>query len=333
MEQLPPRQQTTEKFPVVGESCSGIELTRENWQLSVTGLVQQPKQYTWNDYLNLPQTIKTFDIHCVTRWSKLGNKFSGVMLNDVLALSGVVPAAKFVQFIAYSDRDHDTSLPLDVCLNDDVMLVHAINDEPLAIEHGFPVRTFAPSKYFYKSLKWLKEIRLIEEDVLGFWERGGYHNNADFNREERYVSGNLTDKELKRLRETKNFNRYKDQVLLSLDLSELNFSGMDLSGVNLKNCNLDNCDFSKANLHKANLSNSSLLNCNLTNANLNGADLDGVLFMGSNLTNANLSETYLNATEFTRDGYESAIVKNTEFANAVTNGLVAKQLEFIATDS
>ncbi|GAB2198262.1 molybdopterin-dependent oxidoreductase [Sessilibacter sp. MAH4] len=329
MSQLPPRQQITEKFPVVGESSPGFELTHDNWQLQITGLVDSPLTLSWQDYLKFGHQTWHFDIHCVTRWSKLGNSFTGVALKDVLALAGVQSEAKFVQFIAYSDRDHDTSLPLDVCLNDDVLIIHEVNNEPLSAEHGFPVRTFAPSKYFYKSLKWLKEIRLIKEDQLGFWERGGYHNNADFVKEERYVSGNLTEKELSRLRETKNFSRYKDQVLISLDLSNLDFSGADLSGVQLKNCNLDGCNFEGANLIKANLSNSSVLNANLKNANLEGADLDGVLFMGSDLTGANLNYTFLNATEFTREGFDPASVKNIQFDNAVINGLVAKQLEFL----
>lgn len=326
---VPPRQQVTEKFPVVGETSPGCELTRDNWRLTIVGASPEPITLNYQQLLQLPQFNGTFDIHCVTRWSRLGDQFAGVLFADLVRALDLEPQGEFVQFVAYSNRDHDTSLPLTVCLNEQVLLMTEHNGQPLLPEHGYPVRTFAPTRYFYKSLKWLKEIRFLAEDQLGFWERGGYHNNADFLTEQRYVSGNLTEAELARLRSSKNFKRYRGQILLSLDLSGLDLTGADLSGVQLKNCCLDNCLLEGADLSGANLSNSSLINANLRGANLRGADLDGVLMPGADLCNACLDHTFLNATQFIAQGLPEAQVNGMTLQDAQMGGLMAAQIEFL----
>lgn len=327
--ELPPRQQLTRKFPLVGEQCADRILTQDSWQLTIRNGEEPDVRLSFSDIMAMPQTELTCDIHCVTRWSRVGDRLSGVLFKDLIAHLGIKPEGEFVRFIAYSVRDHDTSLPLSVCLEEGVMLVHQINGEPLTPEHGFPIRTFAPSRYFYKSLKWLREIRFLPEDKLGFWERGGYHNNADYTLEERYVTGNLTEQELTKLRKSRDFTKYQGQVLLSLDLSELDLRGADLSGVQLKNCTLDGCQLQGANLRAANLSNSSLLNADLEGADLTEADLDGVLFMGANLKQAQLREALLNATEFARAGFAPAQVVEMDFSGAQIDGLIESQLYFL----
>jgi len=328
---LPARQQWTSKFPVVGEKEPLPEaLNLSTWTLTIGGLVSKPLVLSWQEFLQLPQTTMKSDIHCVTRWSKADAVFEGVMFKDIAALVVPKPEARFVQFIAYSQNNHHTSLPLSVCLDEKVMCVHKIDGEPLTVEHGFPLRTFAPTKYFYKGLKWVREIRFLSEDVLGTWERGGYHNNADFTREERYVSGNLKAEQVAHLRRTGDFSRFKGQVLLSIDLSESNFSEKDLKGVQLKNCNLQ-----RINLVGADISNANLTNSDLTGAIIKGVksmddtDLDGVLLMGADLRGVSARRCWLNATEFTRPGYPDALVEGLDLSGSHIEGLIPAQLEFL----
>lgn len=326
---LPPRQQLTSKFPVVGERQADRLLSEDNWRLSIYCDNKKCLEMGFAELLALPQVEKDWDIHCVTRWSRRGDRFTGVLFKDLLAAANVVSDANFVRFVAYSQRGHDTSLPLATCLQEPVVLVHKINGEPLAREHGFPVRTFAPGRYFYKSLKWLKEIYLVNQDTLGFWERGGYHNTADYNQEQRYTSGNLTAKELAKLRQSRDFRKYQGQVLLSLDLSDLDLTAVDLQGVQLKNCNLQGCQLAGASLRDSNLSNSTLIGANLTGADLTGADLDGVLLMGCDLTQAKLDKTFLNATQFISPGFEPACISKASFSEAQIDGLVEEQVQFL----
>jgi uncharacterized protein YjbI with pentapeptide repeats len=166
--------------------------------------------------------------------------------------------------------------------------------------------------------------------VLGYWERaGGYHNNADFWREERYVSGNLSPQQLERLRSTADFRPYQSQVLLSLDLRQANFRGAPMAGVQLKNCTLAGSDLQGANLRGANLTNSDLQGVNLRGADLSDADLEGVLFMGADLRDCAMPRTRLAATEFWRPGLPPARVAGLDLRGAAVDDLLEDQQAFL----
>jgi hypothetical protein len=279
--------------------------------------------------LQLPQCAVTHDIHCVTRWSRLACRWRGVAFATLAALVQPTPAARFVQFLAYSQHQHDSSLPLSVCLHEGVLLAWEMDGRPLSVPHGYPLRVVAPSRYFYKSVKWVHEIRLLSEDVLGYWERGGYHNNADFWQEERYVSGNLNARQVERLRRTADFRPYQGQVLLSLDLRQANFAGADLSQVQLKHCNLAGGNLQGADLRGANLTNSDLQGANLRGANLTAADLEGVLLMGADLRDCSMRQARLAAAEFWRPGIPPARVEGLDLHEAFVADLLEDQQQFL----
>jgi len=204
-----------------------------------------------------------------------------------------------------------------------------MDGQPLSVAHGYPLRVVAPMRYFYKSVKWVREIRFLEMDVIGFWERGGYHNNGDFWREERYVSGNLNAEQIERLRRSGNFRPYQGQVLLSLDLSGADFAGLDLNGVQLKHCDLSGCQLQRASLRGANLTNSDLRGANLHGADLEGADLEGALLMGADLCHGSLRHARLAAAEFCRDGEPSAQVFGVDLHGAMAEDLLEDQHRYL----
>lgn len=327
---LPPRQQITRKFPLVGEReplPAALDLAR--WQLTVQGEVRQPRRWSYAALKQLPQVEVTHDIHCVTRWSRLACRWRGVAFSTLAALVTPTPAARFVQFVAFSARDHDSSLPLQVCVDEGVLLAWEMDGAPLSVAHGYPLRVVAPSRYFYKSVKWVREIRLLRQDVLGYWERGGYHNNADFWREQRYVSGNLDAQQIARLRRTANFQPYRNQVLLSLDLSRANLARANLARMQLKHCNLVACNLAGANLRGANLTNSDLQGADLRGADLAGADLEGVLLMGADLRHCCMRRARLAAAEFHRPGLSSAQVEGLDLSGASVEDLLEDQQQFL----
>src|SRR5207237_2164781 len=129
----------------------------------------------------------------VTRWSKPAVPFVGISLADLLSVCKPQSAARFVRFVSYSGRSHDTSLPLADALALETLVAWEADGRPLAADHGGAVRVVVPGRYFYKSLKWLRAIELLEHDRLGFWEReAGYHNEADPWREQRYIAPSLS---------------------------------------------------------------------------------------------------------------------------------------------
>jgi len=180
---LPPGQSLTLDFPVLHYGpIPSVDLA--TWDLTVFGEVEQPLRWTWEEFVKLPTVTLTCDIHCVTRWSKFDTTWEGVRFRDFLALCKAKPTAKHV--IAHCEYDYTTNLPLAALLDDDGLLAYKYDGKPLEKEHGFPLRTLVPQRYFWKSAKWLRGLEFSSKDKPGFWEQGGYHNEGDPFKEERF---------------------------------------------------------------------------------------------------------------------------------------------------
>ena len=180
---LPPGQYLTEKWPVLhaGE-VPRVDLA--TWDLRVFGEVERPLELTWTQLRELPATEVTLDIHCVTRWSCFDATFRGVHWRELAKLVRPKPSAHFV--LAHAEQGFTSNVPLAAIEADDALIAWEADGEPLEPEHGWPLRLVVPSRYFWKSAKWLRGLELLDHDQPGFWERYGYHNDADFRKEERY---------------------------------------------------------------------------------------------------------------------------------------------------
>jgi DMSO/TMAO reductase YedYZ molybdopterin-dependent catalytic subunit len=180
---LPPGQYLTEKWPVLhAGSVPKIDLA--TWDLSVTGEVEQDLTLTWEQLLELPSREVTVDIHCVTRWSRFDTTFKGVHWSEFAKLVSPKPSARFV--IAHAEQGFTANMPIDAIEDENALIAYEADGEPLTTDHGWPVRLVVPSRYFWKSAKWLRGLELRSTDEPGFWERYGYHNDADYRQEQRY---------------------------------------------------------------------------------------------------------------------------------------------------
>lgn len=179
---LPPGQTATEKFPVLTYGPTPA-VDRGTWRLKVWGLVQ-PREWSWEEFMALPQSSLTADFHCVTHWSRFGDVWEGVFFRDLLKFIQTLPGAKHVVQHAYGG--YTTNLPLQWMADEDVMLVHTMNGAPLEAEHGGPLRVITPRRYAWKGAKWLNGLEFLAKDAPGFWEQNGYSNSADPWKEERF---------------------------------------------------------------------------------------------------------------------------------------------------
>jgi DMSO/TMAO reductase YedYZ molybdopterin-dependent catalytic subunit len=180
---LPPGQYLTEKWPVLhAGTVPQTDLT--TWDLRIFGEVENPVTLSWEEFTALPTREITTDIHCVTRWSRFDTSFKGVHWSELEKLVQPKPTARFV--VAHAEQDFTANVPLSPLEDDEALLAYEADDEPLAPEHGWPLRLVIPKRYFWKSAKWLRGIELLDHDEPGFWERLGYHNDADYRKEERY---------------------------------------------------------------------------------------------------------------------------------------------------
>jgi DMSO/TMAO reductase YedYZ molybdopterin-dependent catalytic subunit len=178
---IPPGQYVTTDYPVLSAGPTP-HTALDQWDFSVTGEIDEPRRWNWEDLLALPSEEITRDIHCVTKWSKLDTVWRGVSVDTLL--DGIDTSAHYV--IQLADGGYTTNLPLDDVTNGKAWVVFEYDGQPLAPEHGGPVRMLVPHLYFWKSAKWVRGLRLQAEDEPGFWEVNGYNNHGDPWREQRY---------------------------------------------------------------------------------------------------------------------------------------------------
>jgi DMSO/TMAO reductase YedYZ molybdopterin-dependent catalytic subunit len=180
---LPPGQYLTPKWPVLhAGSVPKVDLA--TWTLRVFGEVEEELELTWEEFAALPRTENVQDIHCVTRWSRFDARFAGVHWRELAKLARPKPTARFA--IAHAEQGFTSNVPLSYLEDEHALLATHGDGEELTPEHGWPLRLVVPGKYFWKSAKWLRGIELSPVDRPGFWERYGYHNDADPWREQRY---------------------------------------------------------------------------------------------------------------------------------------------------
>ena len=183
MPKLPPGQTAVTKWPVLD---LGIHprVAADRWRLVVDGAVASPVELDWTAFCGLEQVELDCDFHCVTTWSLLDVRFSGVRLSTVIALAEPSDDATHVTTHAYDG--YTTNLPLEETLKDDVLLVSGWQGRPLPVEHGGPVRVVTPQLWAWKGAKWVSRIELHAGDRPGFWEVRGYSNTAHPWRDDRY---------------------------------------------------------------------------------------------------------------------------------------------------
>lgn len=180
---IPPGQIQTRDWPVLHYgNVPRIDL--ENWRFRIFGLVEDEVLLTYQDFINLPRTKVSCDIHCVTHWSRLDNEFEGVLFKDVMKQARLKPETRYVLF--HAEGGWTTNVPLADLMRDDVLFAWRWNGQEITPEHGWPMRTVVPHLYFWKSAKWVKGMEFLAEDRPGFWERNGYHMYGNPWDEQRY---------------------------------------------------------------------------------------------------------------------------------------------------
>jgi DMSO/TMAO reductase YedYZ molybdopterin-dependent catalytic subunit len=178
---LPPGQYLTRDFPVLSAGPTP-DVPLDEWELSITGAVDEPRHWSWDEFQALPKESFTVDIHCVTSWSKLDTGWEGVSVDTLL--DGIDVFGAYT--VARSYGGYTTNLPIEDVTDGKAWVVYAFDGAPLEPEHGGPARLLVPHLYFWKSAKWLTEIEITDSDEPGFWETLGYHDRGDPWREQRY---------------------------------------------------------------------------------------------------------------------------------------------------
>ena len=180
---LPPGQSLTLKWPVLHEG-SVPQFNPQTWDFRVFGLVETPLRLSWQEFSSLPQSEELEDMHCVTRWSRFDNHWAGVLATELMRGVKLRPEARHV--MVHAEQGYTSNLPLVDFLRPTTIFALRHDGEPLAPEHGYPLRLVVPHLYAWKSVKWVRGIELIDRELPGFWEENGYHIYGDPFKEQRY---------------------------------------------------------------------------------------------------------------------------------------------------
>lgn len=180
---IPPGQYLTDRFPVLH---AGVvpSVNLSNWIFRVEGLVKAEIEWSYDEMLAMPRTERTFDIHCVTKWSKLDTRWEGIAVTEVMGRIELDPSATHVLVLA--EHGFTANLPLEDFTAEANLFSFRYDGQDLEPEHGWPMRLVVPHLYFWKSVKWVRGLRFLDHDEPGFWERNGYHMYGDPFKEQRF---------------------------------------------------------------------------------------------------------------------------------------------------
>lgn len=182
---IPPGQHEVFDFPVLSAGPTP-RVDLRTYRFTVRHGPRPLAQFTWEQLTALPRTAITKDIHCVTTWSKLDTRWSGVLVDDLLSAAGIVPPTRFT--LAHTVDGYSTNVPVDDLVGGKAMIALEYDGQPLTPDHGGPARLLVPHLYFWKSAKWVNGLQFIERDTGGFWELRGYHLYGDPWREQRFTN-------------------------------------------------------------------------------------------------------------------------------------------------
>ncbi|MFF7243853.1 sulfite oxidase-like oxidoreductase [Embleya sp. NPDC008237] len=182
---LPPGQRIQRGWPVLHYGPVP-RFKPEIWDFRVFGATASGDKHCWNydEFSALPHDTVIADFHCVTKFSMLGNEWSGLTIAKLLEIAP--PAPEVTHAMVWAEYGFSSNLRMFDFTNDQTILATHHNGEPLTAEHGFPVRLIVPHLYAWKGPKWVRGIEYMVADKRGFWEERGYHNIGDPWQEQRY---------------------------------------------------------------------------------------------------------------------------------------------------
>jgi DMSO/TMAO reductase YedYZ molybdopterin-dependent catalytic subunit len=182
---LPPGQYETRDFPVLSAGPTP-QTSLASWDFTLRGADGRTARWTWDEFVALPRASITTDIHCVTKWSKFGTVWEGISIDTVIAAAADKGVTTSAYVMAKCDGGYTTNVPLLDLTAGKAWIAFKYDGAPLHPEHGGPARLLVPHLYFWKSAKWVRELRFMDTDAPGFWESLGYHSYGDPWREQRY---------------------------------------------------------------------------------------------------------------------------------------------------
>ncbi len=160
------------KFPINGYDVDDPEVDFDKWNLTLTGALQKPGEYTLAQIQVLPKVTQNTRHVCIEGWDVIG-RFGGARLSDFLKMVGADTSARYIT-VQCAD-DYYESLDMATALHPQTLLCYEMYGQPLTREHGAPLRLNIPTKVGYKQAKYLTDMKITNViEKAGYWEDQGY---------------------------------------------------------------------------------------------------------------------------------------------------------------
>ncbi len=178
---MPPAITPVERFYTVSKNTfADPVIDASRWRLRVTGSVASSLDLDLDAIRAFPTVRQYQTLECID--NQVGGdlisnaEWTGVRLADVLQRAGLRDSARRIVF--QCEDDYSDSIPVEKALEATTLLAFEMNGQPLPPSHGFPVRVLSPNLYGIKNPKWVVEIRAVDGDYRGFWQRRGWTNDG-----------------------------------------------------------------------------------------------------------------------------------------------------------
>jgi DMSO/TMAO reductase YedYZ molybdopterin-dependent catalytic subunit len=176
------RQELTpnERFYRIDINLNPPRIDASSWRLQIDGLVERPLALTLDELRALPAVTATITLECIS--NPLGgdlistSRWTGAPLRDVLRMAGLRSDVRAIQMDA-ADGFYESISMADVD-DERVLLVYAMNGEPLMPMHGFPLRIYIPNHHGMKQPKWLTRLQARADTGRGYWVERGWSKEA-----------------------------------------------------------------------------------------------------------------------------------------------------------
>jgi len=179
---LVPEITPTDSFYITTKNFIDPTVNGDTWTLSFMGLVDNPYTVNMKDIQALPPVTRPQTLACISNpvgGSLIGNaNWKGV--DFAAMLQKAKPKSNAIKVIVRAADGYEDSFPLDVALNNQVVLAYEMNGQPLVTKHGYPTRLLVPNIYGMKNCKWLTQVELTDQDFMGYWEGQGWDDVAHY---------------------------------------------------------------------------------------------------------------------------------------------------------
>jgi DMSO/TMAO reductase YedYZ molybdopterin-dependent catalytic subunit len=165
-----------DRFYLVSKNVVDPLISPAAWRLAVTGLVERPHMYRYEDLLALPAVTQETTLECIS--NDIGDGlmsnalWKGVPMRHLLAAAQ--PRQGAVEVLLHAADGYTDTLPLDKAMDPTTLVVYEMNGIPLPERHGYPARVIVPGLFGKNNVKWVTRIDLVDADVRGFYEKQGW---------------------------------------------------------------------------------------------------------------------------------------------------------------